>query len=307
MAGADSVDIVPLHGHNIQQQLFPVRHPSGDGTEVMTVDTLEHQPLSVQQQDPFSDFDTTKTEFLWDNFCDVPLIIQNFKQQGVKIRMLRAPEQRFSHIEFQSHFFSECKRMFSNTDSAIQQRQPQGTCTDPFGGEQQRALTEIITQLCPDGKIQYCTFRLHIEEHIPEYPGKPVKILILKPAAGCPFPDPQRQPVYSGFQIFCQTKIRGRKAVFAVADINPVQPKRETAFHSLERNAYFFSDETFRQNEVTHIIRHRVEKLRHFAGFQLTLAVPGILGVDIGRFIVAFHLNMRRDADFLPAGKIRIR
>ena len=258
MAGADSVDIVPLHGHNIQQQLFPVRHPSGDGTEVMTVDTLEHQPLSVQQQDPFSDFDTTKTEFLWDNFCDVPLIIQNFKQQGVKIRMLRAPEQRFSHIEFQSHFFSECKRMFSNTDSAIQQRQPQGTCTDPFGGEQQRALTEIITQLCPDGKIQYCTFRLHIEEHIPEYPGKPVKILILKPAAGCPFPDPQGEAVQTFFHI-CQAEIGGGETVFAVADIFPVEPESKSAFDALKGDADILSGKAFREREVADIIRHRVE------------------------------------------------
>ena len=47
MAGTDRIDVVPLHREDILLQRFRIRHASGMGVELMTVDALEDDPFAV--------------------------------------------------------------------------------------------------------------------------------------------------------------------------------------------------------------------------------------------------------------------
>ena len=144
-----------------------------------------------------------------------------------------------------------------------------------------------------------------IEIDIAEDPAEAEKVLALQPAGGSPLEDPHGQLVFSRCEKGCQVKFRGGKAVLAVADIVPVAPEGETALHALEGD-----DERtsllqqglhgLRKGKIFHIGSRGIKMFRDLTGNDILAAVPWILIIDIGRDIIAFHLDMGRDPYVRP-------
>ena len=80
-----------LHGDNILQQLFPVRHSACCRTEIMAVYTLEYNSLAVKEHQPIFYLKFPEADFLLQHFCNIAASVSYFKPQVIKVRLLRAP------------------------------------------------------------------------------------------------------------------------------------------------------------------------------------------------------------------------
>ncbi len=147
---------------------------------------------------------------------------------------------------------------------------------------------------------------LCIQVYIPENPGKTVKVLVLRPASAGPLIYLQGQLVFTFQKEWGQLKVGRGKAVFAVAHILPVEPQGHAAFHSLEGNVEGLSLHLFWHMEIFYIACSRVKAGRDFPVPNFFPPVPWVLGVDIGRDVVPFHLDMGRHPDVAPVPAIVI-
>ena len=143
-----------------------------------------------------------------------------------------------------------------------------------------------------------------IEEHIPVDAGKAEEILVLAPASGAPFVHLHRQAVLALFDEGCQGKFRGSERIFTVSHILPVKPEGKGALHALERDVERKVLHPFGQRKDFHVGSRRIEPLRDLPRLHFLTPVPGILGIHIGRRIVAFHLDVGRHRDIIPRAAV---
>ena len=147
-------------------------------------------------------------------------------------------------------------------------------------------------------------FRMHKQIHIPENAREPEKVLILAPASAAPFINLHRQLVFPLRKVRCQLKFGWREGIFAVSHILPVQPKGKRALHALEGNEKLPVFHVLRDRKVFYIACRRIEALRDLPGPDFLRTVPGILGVNIGRHIIAFHLDVGRNRNLIPSAAV---
>ena len=146
---------------------------------------------------------------------------------------------------------------------------------------------------------------MHIRDqhqiYIPEDSGKAEKVLILTPASRSEPKDTDSQLIFSIFEIGSQIKLRGCEAVFPVADVNTVQPKCKTAFHTIKADVHRVIFHVGWKCKIPHIARYRVELLRDLSRLYILHAVPGILRIYILWMSISLHLDMSRNPDIRPA------
>ena len=142
-----------------------------------------------------------------------------------------------------------------------------------------------------------------IEEHIPEDPGEPEKVLVLQPAGAAPLIDLHGQPVPLLPDPGRHIEFRRRKAVLTVAHKFPVEPHIQGGFHPLKGQDHPFPPECLLQIKLPHIAGHRVILPVDRRGTQLRMAVPGIHSVHIMALVIPIPLDMPRHPDL---SKIRI-
>ena len=144
-------------------------------------------------------------------------------------------------------------------------------------------------------------FRYGIKVNAPIQPGEAVKILILTPAAGCPFKHLHRQFVLSVFHIRCQFKFGRCKSILTVSDEVSIKPDCQTALRALKRDVKRFVLHLLRYFKIFHITCHRIKSLRDLPRHDRLTPVPRILHIHILRGIISFHLYMSRNTDVIPA------
>ena len=310
VGGADGVDVVALHGQNIQKQLVPVRHPPAYRAEVVAVHAVEDQAFSVQKENAVLDLNPAEADLLTDDFRDGTRRVQDLKHDLIKVRRCGRPEKRMIKTEGAGAFL----RGLGNGGlgggkllPVMQQAHAQAAAAAGGGGELQLAGSEVVVQQRKHGEVRDGGLRDHIQENAAEDTGEAIEVLILEPAAGRPFPDPDGQAVFPVAERVGQTEIGGREAVLAVADVHSVQPESKAALHALQRDADLLAAEMLRQAEGADIVGDRVKNLRHLAGLEFFLGIPGILGVHVGRNVIPFHLDMGGDPDAVPAGEVTVR
>ena len=146
-----------------------------------------------------------------------------------------------------------------------------------------------------------------IQEHIAEYSGKTVHVLVFQPASRSPFEIQYGKAVSAFLQKRSQIKIRRRKGILAVTDPASIEPDGKTGFHSLEGNPDSHPLPARRQFKEYDILPHRIEDLRDLPGGDIFASVPRILGIHICRNIIPFHLHIGRNMNVLPAADIGVR
>ena len=96
MAGAHGVDVVPLHRHDVFFELPPVRHAAVRRAEVVAVDALEDDALSVEQHQPVLQLEAPEAHTLRYDFRDRAAPVQHLHKQRVH---MGAPWERLTMIE----------------------------------------------------------------------------------------------------------------------------------------------------------------------------------------------------------------
>ena len=308
--GADGIDIMLLHGNDVKQQLLAVRNTARDGAEVVTVDTVKNKAFAIEQQDAVTDFHTAETQLLGNDLGDGAVSSEHFTGKAVEVWSFCRPEQRRSNLQHRTAgvgISGKGELPGQNLPPALCETEAE--CAAPAGCGRKLKLTRLqrFIQQWTDRKVCDRCLGQHVEENTAEDPGEAEEILILKPTSGCPLVYPDGQAVFPGAERVGQTEIGRSKAVLTVADITAVQPECKAALNSLQGYADILSAKTFRQREGADIVADGVEDRGHFARLEFLTGIPGILGVDIGGNVIAFHLNMGRDADAVPAGDVKIR
>ncbi len=301
MRGPDGVDVAALHGDDVPNELFPVGDTAAQRAEIMPVDAAEDNPLPVQEHQAVLHLKAAEAEGLFQHLSQAAVGIQHLDAQGVQIGDLRAPEGRVPDGKLRLRV-AFANRRRSNIHHFPAPVQAEAQAALPFcpGAYVQRAGEEVIRQGRDKAEVPDGGFRQDVKKDAAENAGEAVKILILEPAARGPLVHADSQAVPACPQRPGKRKVRGGEAVLAVAEPDAVEPEGKAAFYPLERDVRLFAKEAFGKGEFGHIIRYRVKNAGHFAGVQFFLGVPGILGVDIGGFVVTLHLDMSRDADAVP-------
>ena len=97
MAGADGIDIVPLHGNDVLFRLLEGHCTAVQRTEIMAVRTLEYDPLPVQVHHTVFHLKAPEAYRLTDHFHHISRCIRQFNPEFIKLRVLGAPQSRMFH------------------------------------------------------------------------------------------------------------------------------------------------------------------------------------------------------------------
>ena len=140
--------------------------------------------------------------------------------------------------------------------------------------------------------------------HIPENTGEAPEILILQPGGGGETEYLHGDQVGAVFEGGGNVKMRGGKAVLAVANELAVYPKIEGRFYPVEGEHHAIIPPAFGDVHPAGIAADRVEFLGHLGRADSLMAIPGVLGVHILREAVSLQLDMPGYLNGIPAGAV---
>ena len=131
------------------------------------------------------------------------------------------------------------------------------------------------------------------------------EILIFQPAAGGETVHLYRQGIFAGVDGGGHVKFRRGEGILGVADVNAIAPDGGGTVGTVQ--AQIAACPAFRQGKAALVLSDGVIILRNFAGVQLFVAVPGVLGVDVmGRavglagLLQALHLDEAGHGQSVP-------
>ena len=190
----------------------------------MPVDAFKNNTSAVEEHQPFPQFKPPETKLLFYNLCSFSLTIHHFNQELIQFRDLRTPEGRSIHDEKYSCRFILLYRCLPLSQDLIffYQAEMHGAFSLDDSSYVNHSGRIVIRQFRHDRQIFDCCMRQHIQKNITEYSGKPIKILILKPAAGRPFKYSHCNSVLPFTECFREAEVCRVKAVFAITDIASV-------------------------------------------------------------------------------------
>lgn len=214
MAGADGVDVVPLHEREVQKRLGGGDGKAGEGIAVVPVDPGKAQRLAVQKQAAALDAHLPQAHPLADELAVCS------QQKGVERGLLGVPEHR--------RFQPEQGRS-SRCFEALQRFARGGKQGELHRERAARALELHLDQgLAPGGeagvhkKVPQVGGGAAEQVHIPEQAREAQLVLILEIAAGAPLEHHQHQPVFAAVHKAGQIVFRGAVGNLAVAGEGPV-------------------------------------------------------------------------------------
>ena len=252
MGGSDGIDVVLLHRHQILNQFLPVRHSACHRAEIVPVDTLENNALTIEQHQPVTQLKPAETDLLLHYLSDFTVLILYLNQKLIEFRDFRTPERRCINCKNRCGWtvFSHRCIALSQQLSIPHQLNMHGPAPFACGSNAYRSGGIVICKFRHNRQICNRRMRQTVQEDIAKDSGKPVKVLIFEPASRCPLEDAHCYPVFSFVKDICETKVCRVKTVFTVADISSVYPKGKAAFHTLKRNINVFPFKPLRQGKV---------------------------------------------------------
>ena len=202
MAGTNRIDVVLFHDHDVFEQFLPGHVSSCNGAELMAVHTLEYDTFSVEGHDTILHLKTAEANFLRDDLLEFSVFITDLQLQIIEIRLFRTPEKGILNLPG-TGILSVERSFILQKDLALS-----GKCKLHFsfspgtGHDLKLGFFESFIRNGTDPEIIYMDIRHCKQINISVNSGKTVKILILAPAAGCPFEHLRRQLVLAVLQIF---------------------------------------------------------------------------------------------------------
>ena len=301
VAGADGVDVVPLHGHNIQLGFLLGDTASPGGGELVAVHPPEEDAPAVEQHQAVLDLEPAQAHRFPYCLRQYAVPVEHFNHQFVQAGLFRAPEPGAVHrqnclLHCREGDFSACNLPLSVVQTARGIALAYGLHenADLAGGE-------IIAEGRGNLHIPDMHRRKGVQVYLPEDAGEAEKVLILHPTGVGVLEHLGGQLVFSGNQIVRQLKLRGSESVLPIACVMPVAPYCKAALRPLEGDENPHPREALRQGEVLHIASHRVEFLGYLSRLYILAAVPGILGIHILGTAVSLELNVGGHRDGIPA------
>ena len=156
-------------------------------------------------------------------------------------------------------------------------------------------------QIGPEPQVLDVKGRLGVEVDRAEDAEEPEKVLIFQPVAAAALVDLDAQTVFALPEAGRQVKIRGSKAVLAVAHKLPVAPAVEGPLDALERDADPLAPESLVQDKGFDIAAHGGVVPGNLGRADGVTAIPGIHGVDVLNLTVALQFDVAGDGDFTEA------
>ncbi len=310
MAGAQRIDVVPLHGQQIPADHFRFDRPARLSAEVMPIHALEHDALTIQAHDAILHFKAAEAHLLTCHLAYLALSVFHGNIQAVQLRMLSTPLFR----SFDLH--DRLRQVILSVDGSLHHRfrpihqgkvNRMGTCAVNIRHNGQGSVFIVVIQFGTDGKIPQVLLRQGVQVHIPKQTAEAEEILVLCPAAGAPVIHTAGQLISAGHQIRRQVELAGGEAIPCKAYILAVQPHCNAAFCSLERDMHRHSLHGSRQGKGLDIARNGIVVLRNLPGFNFLTAIPRVLNIHILRNTVAFQLNVCRNRNILPIVAVILR
>ena len=268
----------------------------------MAVHSFEHDPLSIQSHDAVLHLKPAESYFFGNEFLKFSFGIVHFDLQIIEFRILRTPESRVLDLHCDASVFQ--RKLLFERDIAPRQSDLCLSFAPGFRADLKFSFCERLIRYRADPEITDMYIRHGIKVYIPVDPRESVKILVLAPAAGGPLEHLRRKLVHSILHMVRQFEFRGCERIFTVSDELTVQPERDPALRSLERDEKPFPFHPFRHFKIFYIARDRIEPLRDLPRSDLFMSFPRILCVRILRYIIPLQLDMRRNMDIIPAAAV---
>ena len=326
VAGAHGVDVVGLQILHIPQHLFPADGAAGAAAPLMAVDALEHNTLAVQKHLAVFQFKLTQADFQpgalhqstlaqQGNFCFVQVRLLGTPQGGVSHRkgegdilhVLLHVQVGFAFAEHHAAVVFRRLAHLSRLLLPIEHHRHRSRAAD-LAIKGNSGAGKIRGKILLYKDIFQMQFGLCEQLHRAEQAAHAPEILIFQPAAGGETVHLYRQGIFAGVDGGGHVKFSGSEGILGVADVNAVAPDGGGTVGTVQ--AQVAACPAFRQGETTLILPDGVIILRNFAGAQLFVAVPRVLGVDVmGRavglagLLQALHLDKAGHSQGIPVRK----
>ena len=310
VAGADGVQVVPLHGDQVPPQMLRLHGPAALRAEIVPVRALEHDPLSVDQHEAVLHLKPAESDLLADPLTDRPLRPHDPDLQVIEVGNLRAPFPGIAHRQRRGNRAASDFGLASR-QHGLPVRQPDFRPA-ALGGLRlqlhlQHRVPVFLIQHRPNLQVLQMGPGDPLHINVPEDPAEAHKVLILQPAADAPPVHPAGQLVFPGFQIRRDIEFVRREAVRGETDVPAVHPQGHAALRSLEAEDHPIPRPFRGQGEIPGVAGHRIEPDGRLPDADLLRPVPGILGVGILGMAVSFHLDMSRHGNLRPAAAVVFR
>ena len=102
MASADGVDVIAPEGLHGPLHILPADGPACAGIPFVTVDTPDHQTLTVEQHDPVFQFKPPETDAVGNHFQHFPGRCSQSQNRMIEIRRFMAPELDIGEGKFRA-------------------------------------------------------------------------------------------------------------------------------------------------------------------------------------------------------------
>ena len=308
VAGPDRIDIVPLHRDKVLHDVRDLDAAAALRRELVPVHTVEDDPLPVQAHDAVLHLEAAEADLLGNELLHLPLNIPDFHLQRVEFRVLRAPLLRSRDWECDPDGLLQRCLGAQYDLVAVKKSQPDSALRRSGEGDVHQRIAVIIVKERQNLHVPHMHVRICEELHIPENAREAEEVLVLAPGTRGEAEDLHGEAVFIFIiDVRRQVKLGRREAVLRIADIVPVEPERKPALDSLEGNENLPPLHHLRHIKEMHVARSRIVFRRDLSGHDRLVAVPGILGVDVGRRAVALQFKVPRNTDIVPAGDIIIR
>ena len=292
----------------------PLHILHADGTACVeipfvTVDPVNHQPLTVEEHDPVLQFKPPETDAVGDSFQHFPGRIGQCQNRMIEIRPFVAPWLDIGEDKFWTDMVFSVKAQ----RQILVYQAVNGTMEGyafRFTAEEQtdfQLAGGIVLQKCGlQPQVVHIRGGLGVEKHAAEDAAEPEKVLILQPSRAAVLIDLHAQAVPGFPDVGSQVKVRGGEAVLGVANEVAVEPDIERLLHTLKGNAHPLPQQSRLQIEPAYIAAYMGVLPVDFRGPQLGVAVPGVQGVDVLNFTIALQFHMSGHLNGAKSGIVEI-
>ncbi len=302
VAGADGVDTRTLEYLQVSLGLLAGHHSSLQ-TKFVPVDTKKHNPLAVQTEDAILDGEPSKTHRLRDDLGLGAVAALRAHNQLVEVRVFRAPQPGVGDTDAKMSI-----RVLSQRAHASEINRRRSVALElQLDGD----LGGVVASVCADNirgdvEVLHVHRRTPEKDNIAEETGEAEEVLVFQPGDAAPFEDLRGQAVLPIDECRRDIEFGGGEGIGRVPDIGAIQPEGDRAFcpANVDRDP-FARGEWLIESESGDVRRDRVELCRRLTGLDLLVAVPGVLGVDVLRAIVAVELDVSGNRDGVPSAHIK--
>ena len=185
--GANSVDVVALHGQQIAADLLLRDGAAALGAEIMPVCALEHDALAVEIHDGVFQLEPAEADALADDFEHLAAAVLDGQQQVVEVRRFAAPQargfDRHLHVKLTLRHALRC----GNDLAAVKQLHLHAACADSLiqlhlHRQIERRIRIAVIQQRLDADIRDMRLGDGIQIDVTENAGEAHEVLILQPA-----------------------------------------------------------------------------------------------------------------------------